>query len=118
MIFPKTQRNIYSNNPLDEVICQLRFPPLLRIEKEIPFEFQEMIRSMFPEYIEGEEIQIPIPGQNIENVPSELLELARNTIKRRNYAFLSEDRKWRINLTREFISISTVNYSRWEEFCE
>jgi len=118
MIFPETRRIIYSKNPLDEVICQLRFPPILRIEKEIPYEFQDKIRAVFPEYLEREEKQIPIPGQDLENVPAELFGLARNISSRRNYSFLSEDKKWKINITREFISISTINYSRWEVFRE
>jgi len=32
MPFPEVKRVIYEHNPLDKVICQLRFPPILRIE--------------------------------------------------------------------------------------
>ena len=116
MIFPETPRIIYSKNPLDEVICQLRFPTILGIEKDIPYEFQESIRKDFPQYVEEEEFQIPLPGSSLENVPVELFELAKNSINRKNFSFLSENSKWKINLTRDFISISTVDYTRWEVF--
>jgi|MTBAKSStandDraft_2_1061841.scaffolds.fasta_scaffold14124_3 uncharacterized protein (TIGR04255 family) len=116
MIFPKTNRFIYLKNPLDEVISQLRFPPILSIEKDTPYEFQEKIRAYFPEFEELEEIQFPVQAQNIDEVPSALLDLARQTRKKKNFAFLSENRRWKINLSRDFISISTLEYSRWEDF--
>ena len=34
--FPDTPRVVYNKNPLFEVLCQLRFPHILRIETEIP----------------------------------------------------------------------------------
>ena len=116
MLFPETTRILYKKNPLEEVICQLRFPTILKIEKEIPYELQEAIRNDFPEYSESNEIQIPLPGQKTGEVPSELVELAKNNLIRKNYMFLSVDKKWKVNLTRDFITLSTVDYSRWEEF--
>ena len=55
MPFPEVKRIIYKKNPLDKVICQLRFPTILKIEKEIPAEFQERIRKEFPNYSESTE---------------------------------------------------------------
>lgn len=45
MLFPPTQRVIYHKNPLVEVVCQLRFPTILKIDAEIPVAFQEAVRS-------------------------------------------------------------------------
>ena len=33
-----------------------------------------------------------------------------------NYSFLSEDNRWKINLTKDFIALSTLQYTSWEEF--
>ena len=33
-----------------------------------------------------------------------------------NYHFLSADGRWKINLTRDFIALSTLSYTSWEEF--
>ena len=52
MPFPEVKRVIYKKNPLDRVICQLRFAPILKIDAEIPADFQEMIRADFPNYSE------------------------------------------------------------------
>lgn len=46
--FPETPRVIYAKNPLFEVICQLRFPAILKIDSEIPAGFQEKLRASFP----------------------------------------------------------------------
>src|SRR5947209_5365304 len=42
---PKT---LYRRSPLLEVIVQLCFPPILRIEAEKPAAFQDLVRSDFP----------------------------------------------------------------------
>mgnify|MGYP000099533038 CR=1 FL=1 len=33
-----------------------------------------------------------------------------------NYHFLSQDGRWKLNLTRDFIALSTLSYPGWEEF--
>ena len=55
------QRCIYDMNPLAEVICQLRFPEILSIQANIPANFQEAIRHIFPKYAARAET---IPGKN------------------------------------------------------
>ncbi len=76
MTFPSRQRIIYERNPLDRVICQVRFPPILRIDSEIPAVFQERIRKDFPEYNEKEEVILPLTlrsPHNPENAGDEVL---------------------------------------------
>jgi len=50
MPFPDSKRAFYGKNPLEEVVCQLRFPPILRIEVETPAVFQDKVRQVFPLY--------------------------------------------------------------------
>lgn len=48
MPFPQTERVQYKKSPLIEVISQLRFPPVLKIDSVSPANFQDEIRSDFP----------------------------------------------------------------------
>jgi len=115
MPFPERKRIFYRKNPLDRVICQLRFPALLRIETEIPSEFQEKIRRDFPDFLEKSEIRIDMPtntpGQGVSELPIQVSPTAS-----KNYEFSAESQKWKVNLTRSFIALTTLNYTRWEIF--
>ena len=42
-MFSYEDRCIYRRSPLIEVICQLRFPAILRIDAQAPAQFQEAI---------------------------------------------------------------------------
>lgn len=116
--FPDSDRVVYRRNPLVDVICQLRFPPILRIVTEIPSAFQERIRGEYPVLAEK------IPDVNLQfptNIPEPIAELVRQNFpkpKLIGYDFASADEKWRVSLTRDFISLSTPAYLRWEEFRE
>ena len=102
--FPTSERVIYKKSPLAQVICQLRFPTILKIEKEIPVDFQECIRDIFP-----------IFEKNNLNIPPDLLQMlggfASNT-----YVFSTEDRSSDIHLSQDSISLTVKSYTRWEKF--
>lgn len=105
MLFSNRPRVHYQNAPVHEVICQLRFPAILSINSEEPAEFQKAIRAEFPQYSQRQELPPPqIAGAN-QNVPPT-----------NNYHFLSEDGSWKWNLTKDFIALSTLRYTGWEEF--
>jgi uncharacterized protein (TIGR04255 family) len=112
MPFPEVQRVVYGKNPLSEVVCQLRFPPILRIESEVPARFQDRIREEFPDFGETLGLQIEAPSELQGVAVPELL--GRTAI--RNYRFASEDDCWHVNLTRGFVALTTKKYERWEEF--
>lgn len=110
MPFPKTDRFIYNINPLEEVICQIRFPPILRITAEKPAKFQEKIRSEYPILREKRQIpQIPVPVEL-----QKLIQIEHKIA----YDFITEDEDWTISLADDFIAITTSNYTRWEVFRE
>jgi uncharacterized protein (TIGR04255 family) len=108
MPFPIAQRVHYKNNPLVEVVCQFRFPPILKIDTEVPGVFQDLVREKFPLYFEKLEISYLSPTQPLNT--------QKNTSK--NYEFKDEQDEYKINLTRTFLSLSTKKYSQWEEFYE
>lgn len=117
MPFPDSQRVIYKKNPLEQVICQIRFPPILRIETEIPAAFQDAIRQEFPLFEEKQEGGIEIPGDLAEQLPKEILRLPGiGGIERKLYQFSTLDEQWTISLSRDFIALATNEYQRWEEF--
>ena len=101
----------FQRNQLAEVICQFRFPPILSIETREPADFQEAIRQKFPRYAVHKE-QLP-PRMVGAGGPNARLETQAPVT---NYYFVSADSKWKINLTKNFISISTVAYTGWESF--
>jgi uncharacterized protein (TIGR04255 family) len=112
MTFPALQRVLYERNPLEEVICQLRFPPILRIGSDNAAEFQEAIRADYPLYKEEEPTLPAIP------LPAELAEIIGRAAQgpKPSQKFLSADEAWTVSLTRDFIALSTVRYERWEHF--
>jgi uncharacterized protein (TIGR04255 family) len=48
----------YRKNYLAQVIFQLRFDPILLLEKEPPADFQQAVKERFPKVTEGQEIEI------------------------------------------------------------
>lgn len=105
-MFSQESRCIYAKNQLLEVICQLRFPDILRIEAQEPFEFQDAVRADYPQYQKKLE-QLPPKQENGKLTP-------QGTTN--NYQFISADGHWKISLTRGFIALSTHTYTRWEDF--
>ena len=111
-MFSNEEHCRYGKSQLGEVICQLRFPEILKINTESPAAFQEMVRHQFPRYAASSETAAP----KVINTPQGLKLQAQPTIN--NYAFISEDGCWRINLTCRFISLSCSCYIGWAEFAQ
>lgn len=111
MLFSKRPRTLYANAPTHEVICQLRFPEILSINHTEPVDFQEAVRGDFPQYARLEEAAAPQisgmggPNPKLEQLPPVV-----------NYNFISADNFWKLNLTENFIALSTLHYTSWEEF--
>lgn len=104
------KRYRYKKSPLKEVVFQLNFPTILSVSAYQPVEFQELIRESFPLFQEGTEQQNELTITPITNQA----QLKQTSIK--TYQFITEDGKYRIILTSTYISISTLNYTQWEDF--
>lgn len=113
MLYSNLPRVHFARPQLAEVICQLRFSPIPSLDAQEPAEFQEAIRDMFPRYVVGKD-QIP-PRLIGAGTPQATFQ-APATIN--NYHFFSADSRWKLNLTRGFISLSTVAYPGWETFAK
>lgn len=102
----------YRKNQLGEVVCQLRFPQILTIETNIPADFQEAIREEFPIYSVRQEA----PPPRLSGTPGNL-QVEKQPL-RKNHQFVSADGTWRVNLAKDFISLTCSRYSCWEAFAD
>lgn len=112
-LFPNSPRVIYERTPLRQVICQLRFPTILRITAETPATFQEKVRRKFPIF----ERQAPVvEGQQL---PPEIAQLiASATGGEVSYSFRTEDSAEQMTLGKDFIALTHNSYIQWEAFRE
>lgn len=110
-MFASEDRYRYMSPTVIETICQLRFPAILSIGAQEPAAFQERIRGDYPRY--SLQRDQPAPRVVNANTPNPTVEPQKPI---NNYTFLSEDNRWKVNLTSGFIALSTVGYTRWEDF--
>jgi uncharacterized protein (TIGR04255 family) len=115
MAFPDAPRVLYENNPLDEVICQLRFPPILRIDAEPPAGFQERVRGDYPFYESKQPLKLPA-GLSPDLAQTLLADLP--LAGRKSHSFGSRDQNWSVSMNRESLALTCRVYRRWEEFKE
>jgi uncharacterized protein (TIGR04255 family) len=109
MPFRESDHITYAKNPLDSVVCELRFPTILRIASEPPAAFQEKIRADYPLFARR---QPPL------GVPTELAKLVgqMSQVGTSVSVFTSTDEKWSISLTPESFALTAGNYQSWREF--
>lgn len=110
MQLPPYERVIYQRNPLIEVVCQLYFPTILRINNQEPWEFQEAIREDYPIY-----------QQTQPNIPPELLDIVKKLgtpLPNQNiiHNFKSEDLTWQLSINKDLITLATTKYEKYEQF--
>lgn len=108
-------RSRYAKCPLLEVVCQLRFPIILSIDKYLPVDFQEYLREEYPEYTTNIERQHQV---DFVSTPSGVITQPAIQQETMNHCFSSSDGNWKVNLTSSFVALSTNAYSTWEDFRE
>jgi uncharacterized protein (TIGR04255 family) len=112
MKLPDYQRVIYKRIPLLDVVGQLRFPTLLKINNQEPFEFQERIRWDYPIFQRSHSLNLP------PDLAALVPQLSTFSAQDPTYNFQSEDSKWQISLNKDSLTLSTFQYKRYEEFKE
>lgn len=113
MIFSNKPHVCYEKNQLVEVICQLRFPTILSIGSNEPADFQEAIRGDYPRYLVRQDQSPPKLVPNGTPTPT-----VQQQPPVTNYHFISADGMWKLNLTNNFIALSTLCYESWEDFAQ
>ncbi len=110
LAFPEVKDIRLQKAPLSEVICQVRFPPILRIASERPVAFQDQVRARFPQLLEEKGLEVQFPrGENVS--PSVRVQDAPSLFR-----FVSEDGATRITLATDFYALSTETYQHWKDF--
>ena len=117
VVFPDSPREEYRNNPIEEVICQFRFPSILKIGTTAPAEFQDSIRRQFPLY-QPQDALPPMPEQ-VRGVLSQLgIENLLGSQFPSVHQFVTEDGTSTVSLQTDFIALRVTKYERWEVFRE
>jgi uncharacterized protein (TIGR04255 family) len=110
--FPSRENVKLGRSPLAEVICQVRFSPILRIGAEQPIAFQDAIRQRFPQYSVEQGFTFQIHDAiHAQNAPS-----FRPTPNL--YRFTSTDGHSEVSLAQDFFALVTKRYTTWEEFAK
>ena len=102
MLYADNPRVHYDRPQLAYTYIYSPLPAILSIGAKEPAEFQEAVRTIFPRYAAKREQ--PAPKITGLGTPNARLEQAQPIT---NYNFISADGKWKLNLTQNFISLST-----------
>jgi uncharacterized protein (TIGR04255 family) len=97
------------NDQLAQVVCQIRFSPVLRIRQEdavIPF--QEAIRQTYPRYGRQQGIQLLLTPNGVQ----------QQSAQEPQHRFDDIDGAFRVVLATEFIALETTRYADIEDFAE
>lgn len=105
--FPVVEDVHLANAPIREVICQVRFPTILRIAQEEPAEFQERIRGNFPVLEAERRVVIETEGMK----PGGRAKFSPSVFRFRNH-----DRTRTVSLAPDFYALSVTDYEHWEGF--
>jgi uncharacterized protein (TIGR04255 family) len=109
--FPHRSEIRLNSPPLIEVVCQVRFPAILKIAKEEPSDFQEVVRERFPQIELEQGVRVEFPGPGILDKPS-------TRLQPRIYHFRTINEQTAISLTADFFALSTYQYTHWGDFSE
>lgn len=107
--FPKVDDVRLRRSPLREVICQVRFPPVLVVARQMPVDLQERLRKEYPNLSVERPVQI-VADNPLAEAPFD----ARPPI----FRFRSRDEKSMVSLSADFYAVSTEAYTHWAAFAE
>lgn len=107
--FPRKPEVRLQDPPLSEVVCQIRFPAILRILKEEPIDFQEQIRERFPELRVELGLALRLAGSGSQDKPDQ-------ESGARVFRFLTADELTTVSLAVDFFALSTRRYRHWAVF--
>jgi len=108
--FPQQEDVRLQRAPLAEVVCQVRFPPILRIAGEQPIAFQERMRERFPQ-LDVEQGMI-VPMVPLSTTPPSAQPQPRI------FRFKSPGDHTMVSLALDFYALSTTSYTHWRDFLE
>lgn len=115
MKFETAPRVEYEKNVLFEVLFQARFPKILKISREEPAQFQEIIRKNgYPE----SDSTIPMLPAEIPDEVKRVITQSMGGVEK-EYNFYSENRDWKIAISKDFVALSCLgvgSYLNYQDF--
>jgi uncharacterized protein (TIGR04255 family) len=101
---------ILDEPPLTEVICQVRFPTVLRLQHDpaLIAKIQDRLRGIYPNVEAGAVFQI--------GIPSELQQAPQIAVARTTWQVTDPNRKWAVAIASDFVALSTSDYDHWDDF--
>ncbi len=114
-VFPDVTRVLYGKATLHEVVCQVRFPADLRLEKDSPADFQQRVRAIFPLLNRKTQSVVgTLPPELAKALEAVVPPSGTNTI----WQFATEDGKTRLELTKDNLTLISRSYESWDHFWE
>jgi uncharacterized protein (TIGR04255 family) len=107
--FPEVRDIRLRRPPLQEVVCQVRFPTILRLLRQVPDQFQTRIQTHFPSL----DIERPFHIEKEVAQSGGPLDL-RSPI----YRFTSADKSLTVSLGVDFFALTTRKYEGWPAFAD
>jgi uncharacterized protein (TIGR04255 family) len=104
---PVVDRFQLENDQLAQVICQIRFSPVLRIRQDdavIPF--QEDLRHAYPRYAKQHGVQLMLTPKGVQH----------QTAEDAQHRFEDKDGAFRVILAPDFIALETTQYRDIDDF--
>jgi uncharacterized protein (TIGR04255 family) len=95
------------NHQLVQVLCQVRFSPVLRIQQDdAVIAFQEAIRGNYPRYAKQQALNVVITPNGVQQqqAPTAL------------HRFDDSDGVFKVSLTPEFIALEASRYAEFDDF--
>lgn len=106
--FPKHPDVVFDRAPLTQVLCQIRFAPILALFAETGVAgFQEALRRDYPEFDADQEAQISMSPTHAEVQQKAPVWRLRD----------SEER-WQVSLAVDFVAIEVSSYGHFGEFSD
>ena len=107
--FPAADHERLENPPLQAMLGQLQFPPMLRLQKGVPeiADFQEAIRHLLPGFAVEQQIQIIVSPAG-----------EATTTTNGAYRFTNETRTWSALLSPTALTLEAVAGGRYSSFSE
>jgi uncharacterized protein (TIGR04255 family) len=105
---PDQPRRRYRDNPLAQVICQVRFPSLQRFDEPgFLGPVQDALRARYPRSIQEEQFGLVVGPGGVTHAPGG-----------KYWRFQDAEQHWSVVLGRDFVGIETAKYGQYEHLRE
>ena len=110
MRIERSERVVYIHNPLAEVICQIRFNDLCALSPE---ELSSLGENLASDGLSERSQEHGVEFTPVSNANAPTPEVIRNVVIEH---FSSTDGMWRASISDQFVAVTCLKYSSWNEF--